>query len=165
MSHRLEPGKRRQPAFRTRFRGFDRTEVVAALAKLAAENEDARREIELLGVEIDRLQAAIADQSDNERHAQRALVAASKLAEEIRGQAEVEAHQIRRAAEADGELILQRLHDRARGLEEQIEGLLARRCEIEASLGSFLKVISDELERVRQQQRDQSAGAALAETG
>jgi hypothetical protein len=105
------------------------------------------------------------DQSDNERHAQRALVAASKLAEEMRGRAEEEARQIRREAEADGELILQRLHDKARRVEEQIEGLLARRSEIEASLGAFLKVISDELERVRQQQKDQSAGAALAETG
>jgi cell division septum initiation protein DivIVA len=165
MTRRIEAGKGRQPTFRIRFRGFDRTEVVAALAKLAAENEDACREIELLGDEIDRLQAAITNQSDNERHAQRALVAASRLADEIRGHAEEEALQIRREAEADGELILQRLHDKARRLEEQIDGLLARRSEIEASLGSFLKVIYDELERVRQQQRDESAGAALAETG
>jgi cell division initiation protein len=165
MSRRLQAGKGRQPAFRTRFRGFDRTEVVAALAKLAAENEDARREIELLATEIDRLQAAVTGQSDNERHAQRALVAASKLAEEIRERAEEEARQIRREAEADGELILQRLHDKARRVEEQIDGLLARRSEIEASLGAFIKVISDELERVRQQPREESAGAALAETG
>lgn len=165
MSDRFHVDRGRQPGFRVRFRGFDRTEVVAALAKLAAENEDARREIERLGSDIDRLQASVTEQSDNERHVQRALVAATKLADEIRRRAEEEAYQIRRDAEADGELMIQRLHDKARGLEEQIDALLARRREIEASIGSFIKVMSDDLERVRQQQRNESAGSALAETG
>ena len=164
MTSRFPVDKARQPGFRVRLRGFDRTEVVAALGKLAAENEDARREIERLGAEIDRLQASITEQSESERHVQRALIAASKLADEIRGRAEEEAHQIRRNAQADGEVIVRRLHDEARGLENEIEGLLAKRCAVEASISSFIKGLSDELGRARQQ-RDQGGSSALAQTG
>lgn len=165
MNSRFSIDRGRLPGFRIRFRGFDRTEVLAAFGKLAAENEDARREIERLADEINRLEVAIAEQSESERHVQRALIAASKLADEMRVRAEAEAHQIRREAQEDGEQIVQRLHDTVRGLEEQIDGLLARRREVEESIGAFIKGISDELDRARQQQGDHVPGSALAEAG
>jgi cell division septum initiation protein DivIVA len=162
--HRLHTESGRYPGFRVRFRGFDRTEVVAAFAKLASENEDARREIERLGSEIDRLQASVTEQYGAERDVQRALVAASKFADDIRGRAEEEAHQIRRDAASDGEVLVQRLRETARELEEEIEALLARRREVEASIGSFIKAMSDELERVSRKHTEPANGA-LAETG
>lgn len=155
----------RYPGFRVRFRGFDRTDVVAALAKLASENEDARREIDRLGTEIERLQLAVTEQYDSERDVQRALVAASKFADEIRLRAEEEAQQIRRNAEADGESIVQLQRETARALEEQIDALLARRREVEASIGSFLKAMGDELARVSEKKTDEPADGALAQTG
>ena len=167
---RLQTDEGRYPGFRVRFRGFDRTEVVAALAKLASENEDARREIDRLGSEIDRLQASVTEQYDSERDVQRALVAASKFADEIRMRAEEEAQQIRRDAAAEGELIVQRQREQARALEEQIVALLARRREVEASIESFLKSMSDELARVSQKKTvvpadGEAADGALAEAG
>jgi len=155
----------RYPGFRVRFRGFDRTEVVAAFAKLASENEDARREIDRLGSEMDRLQASVIEQYDAERDVQRALVAASKFADELRARAEEEAIQIRRDASADAELLVQRLRETARELEGEIEGLLARRRDVEASIASFIKAMSDELERVGQKRTDEPGGTALAKTG
>lgn len=164
--NRLSNGDRsRYPGFHVRFRGFDRSEVVAALAKLASENEEARREVDRLGTEIDRLQATVADQLGSERHVQRALISASKVADDIRERAEDEARRIVREAEERGQLSVQRLKDQASNLEAQIEALLTRRQEVEASIENFIKVISDELEHARQSQPDESsANDALAST-
>ena len=162
---RLSNGDRgRYPGFRVRFRGFDRTEVVAALAKLSSENGEARREIDRLGSEIDRLQATVEDQLDNERHVQRALVAASKVADDIREGAQEEARRIVRDAVEREEANVQRLRDQARSLEGQIDALLTRRQDVVASIESFIKVISDELEHARQNEADESTDGALAPT-
>ena len=155
----------RHPRFHVRFRGFDRTEVVAALAKLASENEEARREIERVGAEMERLEASVDDQRGSGRHVERALIAASKAADELRDQAEEEARRIVRAAEEQGHEIVQRLRDEARGIEDQIEFLQARRREVEASLESFLKLISKELEQVRQHQTDEPTVTPFAKIG
>jgi cell division initiation protein len=162
---RLSNGDRgRYPGFRMRFRGFDRTEVVSALAKLASENGEARREIDRLGSEIERLQATVADQLGSERHVQRALIAASKVADDIREHAEEEARRIVRDAEERGELAVQRLRDQARNIEGQIDALLSRRREVEASIESFIKVISEELEHTRENEPEKSANDRLAST-
>ena len=155
----------RYPSFRVRFRGFDQREVVSALAKLASENEEARREINRLGKEIDRLQGSVTEQAGNDRHVQRALVAASKAADDIRERAEEEARRILREAEERGALVVQQSRDEARALEEQVHALLARRREVETSIESFLKVMSDELEHSRRPQPDESASGTLARTG
>ena len=162
---RLSNGDRgRYPGFRLRFRGFDRTEVVAVLAKLSSENEEAGREIDRLGSEIDRLQAAVEDRVDSERHVQRALIAASKAADDIRERAEEDARRVVREAEERGEAVVQRLRDQARSIEGQIDALLARRREVEASIESFIKVISGELEHARMNGATDSADDALAPT-
>jgi cell division initiation protein len=138
---------------------------VAALAKQASENEEARREIERLGSEIERLQATVAEQLGSERHVQRALIAASKVADDIRERAEEEARRIVRDAEERAEVAMQRLRDQSRNIEGQIDALLARRREVEASIESFIKVISDELEHARVNEPDESSDGALAPTG
>src|SRR4051812_8292390 len=107
--------------FRVRFRGFDRTEVIAALAKLGSENEEARREIERLGSEIDRLQSTVEEQFDSARHVQRALISASQVAEDIRVRAEEDARRIVRDAEEQGAMVVQRFRDEAHTIEGQIE--------------------------------------------
>jgi len=160
--NRSSNGGGRYPGFKIRFRGFDRMEVVAALAKLASENEEARREMDRLSSEIDRLQATVSDQVDSERHVQRALVSASKVADDIRDRAEDEARRIVRDAEDRAEAAAQRLREQARDIEGQIDALLARRREVEASIESFIKVISEELDHVRQNEPNDGA---LASTG
>jgi len=132
------------------FRGFDRTEVVSALAKLASENDEARREIDRLGGEIERLQASVATQMDSERHVQRALIAASKLADEIRDRAELEARRVLRDAEHRGEQLVQDVRNQAHELEGQIETLLGRRREAELAVESLIRILNDELDRQHQ---------------
>jgi hypothetical protein len=87
------------------------------------------------------------------------------VADELRERAEEEARRIVRDAENRGQLLSERLRDEARGIEGQIEALLARRRDVEASIESFIKVISDELEHVRRHQDDDSRPGALAQTG
>jgi cell division septum initiation protein DivIVA len=85
--------------------------VVAALAKLSGENEEAQREIERLGAEIDALKIAVGERLEHDNQLERALAAASKRADEILVRAEEEARQMRREAEEQGELIIERLRD------------------------------------------------------
>lgn len=155
------------PRFSTRFRGFDRTEVVAALAKLASENEDARREIDRLGAEIQRLQSSVSSSepppSGNERHVQVALMAAAKAADELRDRAEEEARQILRDAEERGEMVVKRLTEQVHGIEDEIDALLVRRRDVEASIESFIKALSEGLERARKQQANDAADGKLAQ--
>ena len=113
---------------------------------------------------MDRLQVTVSEQIGNERHVQRAMVVASKVADEIRERAEEEARRIVRDAEDRGQLLSERLREEARAIEGQIEALLARRREVEASTESFIKVMSDELEHVRRHQDDESTDGALAHT-
>src|SRR3954466_6653278 len=125
--NRSKGDRGRYPGFHIRFRGFDRTEVVAALSKLASENGEARREVNRLGAEIERLQGTVADHMGTERHVQRALIAATKTADDIRERAEEEARRtlmeateearrIISEAQAAGEMAVQRLSDQTRSL-------------------------------------------------
>jgi cell division initiation protein len=150
--------------FRVRFRGFDRTEVVAALAKLASENEDARREIERLGAEMEQLSHSLDAQPSGDGDVQRVLTAAAKVGDEIRQRAEEEARRMVAEAEGRAEQITQRLRDQTRAFENEIQTLLARRREIEASIESFLNAVTDELEHVRLHQ-DERSDNTLAQTG
>lgn len=188
----LDPSERdgRSERFHVRFRGFDRREVVAALAKFASENQEARREVDRLGAELERLRALMIDLRDHERHAQRALVSAHKAADEIRERAEQEARQIAaaaeeirarakqeagralREAEASGELLLHQAREQARQMEGQIDGLVARRQKAETNLESFVNLLADALAEARREHRGQSEksiegdfGDALAPTG
>ncbi|HKY23346.1 MAG TPA: DivIVA domain-containing protein [Vicinamibacterales bacterium] len=155
----------RYPNFRVRFRGFDRREVVAALAKLASENDESRREIERLANEMNLLQGSVVEQLSSERDVQRALIVAARAADDIRERAEEEGRQILRDAQERGEVIVQRLRDQARGIQGQIDALLARRREVETSMESFIEIISDSLERARQDDPGESADESLAPTG
>ena len=154
----------RVPRFHVRFWGFDRTEVVSALAKLAGENEEARQEIYRVGLELERLQASMGDQLGGEHHVQRVLLAASKAADDIREQAEEEARRILREAEDQSRVIVQRLRDEAHEIEAQIESLIVRRREVETSVEALIGTMSRQLEQVRQK-HDEHANQHLAKTG
>ncbi len=155
----------RLPNFHLRFRGFDRTEVVTALAKLSSENFDARREIDRLGVEIERLQAAVVERASTDGDVQRAVIAVTKVADEIRRQAEESARQIQREAEDRGRVTVDRLREEARALEVEIDGLLDKRREVVVALESCIQSLATELDQVRDHSADKSAAGALAKTG
>ena len=153
----------RFPRFHKRLWGFDRTEVVAALSKLSTENAEARREIDRLGTEIERLQTSVTDRLTGEGDVQRALVAATKVADEIRKEAEESARKVKREAEDQGRATVDRLRSEAQTIEGDIDALRARRSEVAASIESLIQALTGELEEVR---REGSAGSGgLAKTG
>ena len=141
----------RYPRFSVRLRGFDRTEVVAALAKLSSENAEARREIDRLGTEIERLQSAVTDRLGGEGDVHRALVAATKVADEIRKEAEESARKVRREAEVVGQATADRLRTEAQAIEGDIDSLRARRSEVAASIESLIESLAGELEQMRRE--------------
>ena len=155
----------RFPRFHKRLWGFDRMEVVAALSKLSTENAEARREIDRLGNEIERLQTAVTDRLTGEGDVQRALVAATKVAEEIRREAEESARKVQREAEDRGRATVDRLRSEAQTIEGDIDALRARRSEVAASIESLIQTLTGELEEVRRESRSESAGGNLAKTG
>lgn len=138
-------------SFRVCFRGYDREEVTAALQKLASENSEAWREIDRMGSEIEQLQRAMAEQLENERHVQTALITAAKVADEIRINAEEEARRILREAEQRGDATLEQLRSQARVIEGQIDALLARRRDAETAIETLVKGLARELEDTREQ--------------
>ena len=152
----------RFPRFRKRLWGLDRMEVVAALSKLSTENAEARREIDRLGNEIERLQTAVTDRLTGEGDVQRALVAATRVAEEIRKEAEDSARKVQREAEDRGRATVDRLRNEAQTIEGDIDALLARRSEVAASIESLIQALTGELEEVR---RERPEGGTLAKTG
>lgn len=155
----------RHPRFRKRLWGFDRTEVVAALSKLSTENAEARREIDRLGNEIERLQTAVTDRLTGEGDVQRALVAATKVAEEIRREAEESARRVQRDAEDQRRATVDRLRTEAQTIEGDIDALRARRSEVAASIESLIQALTDELQQFRQDSPHNSEGGKLARTG
>ena len=155
----------RFPRFRRRLRGFDRTEVVAALAKLSSENAEARREIDRLGTEIERLQSAVTDRLSGEGDVHRALVAATKVADEIRKEAEESARKVRREAEVVGQATADRLRTEAQAIEGDIDSLRARRSEVAASIESLIGSLTGELEQMRREVPSESGDGTLAKTG
>ena len=155
----------RYPRFSLRLRGFDRTEVVAALAKLSSENAEARREIDRLGTEIERLQSAVTDRLSGEGDVHRALVAATKVADEIRKEAEESARKVRREAEVVGQATVERLRMEAQAIEGDIDALRARRSEVAASIESLIESLTGELEQIRREDPGESGDGKLAKTG
>ena len=155
----------RFPRFRRRLRGFDRTEVVAALAKLSSENAEARHEIDRLGAEIERLQSAVTDRLGGEGDVHRALVAATKVADEIRKEAEESARKVRREAEVVGQATADRLRTEAQAIEGDIDSLRARRSEVAASIESLIESLTGELEQMRREVPSESGDGTLAKTG
>ena len=140
-------------------------EVVAALSKLSTENAEARREIDRLGNEIERLQTAVTDRLTGEGDVQRALVAATKVAEEIRREAEESARKVQREAEDRGRATVDRLRNEAQTIEGDIDALLARRSEVAAAIESLIESLNGELDQIRRESKGESAGGTLAKTG
>ena len=177
---RLDDDIDRLPRFRRTFRGFDRTEVVAALAKLSSENAEARHQIDRLGAEIERLQSSVSDRltsgGGDVGDVQRALVAATKVADEIRKEAEEAARRIQRDAEESARRIQREAEDRGRAtvdrlkaeaqsLEGDIDALRARRAEVAASIESLIHSLTGELEQIRQEIASEPVDSKLAKTG
>jgi cell division initiation protein len=170
---KIAPLDLRQQRFKTSFRGFDKSDVVAFLTEAADDYEQALRENDRLRQDTARLEVVVGDHREREITLRNTLLTAQKLADEVRETAKEEAKLIVREAEARASNILEKAQTRLAEIEHDINELRLRRRNVEGSLEASIQALYHALEfmrdtenpgRVEQapQQRPGQAGAAPA---
>ena len=150
---RIAPLDLRQQKFKTAFRGFDRTEVVAFLTEAADDYEHALREIDRLRQDLGRMEGLLAEHRERESTLRNTLTTAQKLSDDLKAAAENEAKMIVREAQGRGDLLVQKAQVRLEQIERDIAELKLRRRGVEGTLESSIQALYRTLEFIREQDR------------
>ena len=152
---KVSPLDLRQLRFRTAFRGFDRAEVLALIAEVADDYENALRDVDKLRQQVTNMEVLLEEHRSHERDLRNMMVTAQKISDEIRANADAQARQIVREAEGRSEMLLQKTQARLEDMQREIDGMRLKRREVETSLESTISTLRGTLEFVREQeQRD-----------
>jgi len=143
----------RQQRFRKTFRGFDRVEVTSFLLAVADDYEQALRETDRLRQDLARMEAVLTEHRDSEKSLKVTLVAAQKLADDIKGHAEDEARRIIKDAESRSEFLLEKTQARLEDVQREIDGMKLKRREVENTLEASMAALRSTLEFVREQEQ------------
>jgi cell division initiation protein len=147
----VSPLDLRQQRFSSALRGFDRVEVTSFLMAVAEDYEAALRETDRLRQEVMRMEAALNEHREQERSLKGTLMAAQKLAEDIKTNADEEARRIVADAQGRADLIVERSQNRLEGVQREIEALKQKRKDVETSLSGTIQTLKNALEFVREQ--------------
>jgi cell division initiation protein len=147
----VSPLDLRQQRFRTGFRGFDQVEVTSFMAAAADDYEAALRETDRLRQELMRVEAMLGEHREHERNLKSTLMAAQKLADEIKTNAEEEARRIIREAETRSDLLLEKTQARLEDIQREIDGLRLKRRDVETTIESTIQTLRNTLEYVQEQ--------------
>ena len=150
---RVAPLDLRQPRFKTVFRGFDKTEVVAFLTEAADDYEHALREIDRLRQDLSRSEGLLADHREREANLRNTLVTAQRLSDEMKESAQAEARMIVREAQGRSDLLLQKAQARLEELDRDISELRLRRRGVEGSLEASIQSLHHALEFIRERDK------------
>lgn len=153
---RIAPLDLRQQKFKTAFRGFDKTEVVAFLIEAADDYEHALREIDRLRQDLARMESLLTEHRERETTLRNTLTTAQKLSDELKEAAQNEAKMIVREAQGRGDLLLEKAQVRLEQVERDIAELRLRRRGVEGTLESSIQALYRALEFIREQ--DQPEG-------
>jgi cell division initiation protein len=153
----VSPIDLRQAKFGTAMRGYDRSEVTAFLLEAAEAYEQALRENDRLRQEISRLEQVLQQFREMEGGMRTMLVSAQKVADEVRESAHQEAARVVREAEARAELAAQTAQAQLEDLQRDIDGIVAKKREAEASLEATIASLRSALDFVRGQDKLQTA--------
>lgn len=153
---RVVPLDLRQHKFKTVFRGFDRTEVVALLTEAADDYEHALREIDRLRQDVSRMEGALSEHREREATLRNTLTTAQKLADDLKDAAQSEAKLIVREAQGRSDLLLQKAQVRLEQIERDISELKLRRRDAEGSLEASIQALYRALAFIKEQ--DQPEG-------
>jgi cell division initiation protein len=148
---KVSPLDLRQLRFRTTFRGFDKAEVLALVAEVADDYENALRDVDRLRQEIVKMEALLSQHREHERDLRDTLVTAQRVSEDIRTTADAHARQILREAEGRSDLLLQKTQARLEDVQREIDGMRLKRRESEVMLESIIAALQNTLEFVREQ--------------
>jgi cell division initiation protein len=148
---KVTPLDLRQQRFKSAMRGFEKDEVLAFLAEVAEDYEQALRETDRLRDELTRAEASLDEHREHERNLRNTLLTAQKLADEIRNNAEQESRRMVREAEGRAELLLQKAQGRLEEVQREIDNLRLKRRDVESSLESTIAALRNSLDYIRQQ--------------
>jgi cell division initiation protein len=148
---RISPMDMRQQRFRSAFRGYDRTEVVAFLTEAADDYEHAMREIDRLRGDLMRMETLLSEHRQRENQLRDTLLTAQRVSEGLKETAQNEAKLIVREAQGRADLLLQKAQARLEELDHDTNELKLRRRDAEGSLEASIQALYRALEFVRDQ--------------
>ncbi len=148
----VSPLDLRQQRFRSSVRGFDKVEVTSFLLAVADDYEQALRETDRLRQEVSRLEAIVAEHREHERSLKTTLLAAQRLADDIKNTAEQEARRITRDAQSRSDLLLEKTQARLEDIQREIDGMKLKRRDVETTIESTIQTLRNTLEYVREQE-------------
>jgi cell division initiation protein len=146
----VSPLDLRQQRFASALRGFDKTEVTSFLLAVADDYEEALRETDRLRQELSRVEAVNSSHRDQEKNLQNTLMAAQKLADDIKANAEQEARRIIREAEGRSDLLLEKTAARLEDIQREIDGMKLKRKSVETTIEATIQTLRNTLEYVRE---------------
>src|SRR5436190_10898117 len=148
----VSPLDLRQQKFSRGLRGFDTIEVTAFLVAAADDYEAAIREADRLRQENVHLEALLNEHREQERSLKSTLIAAQRLADDIKASAQEEAQRLVRDAEGRSELLLEKTQARLEDIQREIDGLKLKRRDAETSIEATIQTLRNTLEYVREQE-------------
>ena len=148
----VSPIDLRQQTFRTAFRGFDKVEVTSFLMAVADDYEQALRETDRLRQEMARMEGVLSEHREHESGLKSMLLAAQKVADDIRETAGGEANRIVREAQSRSDLILEKTQSRLEDIQREIDGLKLKRRDVETTIEATIQTLHNTLEYVREQE-------------
>jgi cell division initiation protein len=148
---RISPMDMRQQRFRSAFRGYDRTEVVAFLTEAADDYEHAMREMDRLRADLMRMEALLVEHRQREKNLRDMLLTAQQVSSDMKETAQTEAKLIVREAQGRADLLLQKAQMRLEELDHDINELKLRRRDTEGSLEAAIQALYRALEFIRDQ--------------
>jgi cell division initiation protein len=147
----VSPLDLRQQRFRKTVRGFDPVEVTSLLLAVADDYEQALRETDRLRQEVTRMEGLLNEHRQEERGLKTTLIAAQRLADDIKNNAEEEGKRILREAQGRADLLLEKSQARLEDIQREIDGLKLKRKDVETSIESTIQTLKNTLEYVREQ--------------
>jgi cell division initiation protein len=148
----VSPLDLRQQRFRNAFRGFDRIEVTSFLMAVADDYEQALRETDRLRQDLTRIEAILKEHREHEGSLKHTLMAAQKLADDIKEHAQEEARRTIREAQGRSDLLLEKAQARLEDIQREIDGLKLKRRDVETTLESTIQTLRNTLEYVHEQE-------------
>jgi len=143
----------RQQQFRSSMRGYDREEVTAFLAEVAADYEAALLEADKMRQDVARLEGLLNAHREQEHNLRNTLLTAQRLADEIREAANHQAAVIVREADGRADLILEKAQARVDDVHREIDGLRMKRREVQTSVESLIASLTNTLDFIADQDR------------
>jgi len=158
----VSPLDLRQQRFNTTLRGYDKIEVTSFLVAVADDYEQALRETDRMRQDVQRMEALLAEHREAEKNLTTTLMAAQRLADDIKANAEAEARRIThsaedeaariiREAEARTALVLEKTQLRLEDVQREIDGLKLKRRDAETAVEATIQALRNTLEFVREQ--------------